>query len=118
MVCHLIFHISIFRCDFIYVYSQYFEDESKDGILQFFEETIVFTFQLYLFCHFGNHVTERIDDIHFAAYNICWYELPLDMQKIIAVIIRSAQKPVYIRVFGGAHCSREVFMKVPINSNP
>lgn len=67
---------------------------------------------LYLFCHFGNLVTQRFEDVGSQISQLAWYKLPLRSQKDYILILALTQKKVYINGFGNARCTREVFMKV------
>lgn len=70
---------------------------------------------LYLYCHFGDQVTQRFEDIGDAVYQIDWYALPLDMQKNLPMVIALTQKRVFVRGFADTRSTREVFKKVTFN---
>lgn len=74
--------------------------------------TIVVILFLYVFCHFGDQITQQFNDVQDAVFNMAWYKFPLEMQKNIPMIISLAQKEVYVEAFGNIHCTREIFMKV------
>lgn len=71
---------------------------------------------LYVFCHYGNQVTQRFQDIARAIYQLNWYELPYDMKKTIPMIISLSQKNIYLQGLAGTRCTLEVFMNVGINN--
>lgn len=75
--------------------------------------TSVIVFWLFLFCHFGNKLTQRFEDVGDNAYAyVAWYMLPMDMQKSYPMILRLGQRNVYLRGFAGTRFTREVFMLV------
>lgn len=68
---------------------------------------------LYIFCHFGDHVTQRYDDLeNYYYHSVAWNYLSIDVQKDWLLMITLGQKKVYIRGFASAYCTRELFMKV------
>lgn len=71
------------------------------------------TWILFQFCHFGNRVTQRYEDVGDAVYRMAWYALPLDMQKRLPVSIAISQKRVYVRGGADIKSTRELFIQVP-----
>lgn len=69
---------------------------------------------LYLFCYFGGQVTQRFEDIGNVLYQLDWFLLPLDLQKILPIVIALTQKRVFVRGFANTRSTREVFIKVNI----
>lgn len=67
---------------------------------------------LYCFCHFGNNVTQRFEEISDELYNMAWYEMSMKMRKSWPFIIQIGQQRVFIRGVAKAHCNREIFMQV------
>lgn len=66
-----------------------------------------------MFCHFGNKLTQRFEDVGDNAYAyVAWYMLPMDMQKSYPMILRLGQQNVYLRGFADTRFTREVFMLV------
>lgn len=51
-------------------------------------------FWFFLFCHFGNRITQRFDGIGDKLYMMAWYNLPLDQQKALPMI--RATKNIYL----------------------
>lgn len=64
------------------------------------------------FCYFGHEVTVGFETVYDSIYQCSWDEFPVEIQKIQAVMIMNAQKPVYIQGFMNTKCSREMFKKV------
>lgn len=67
---------------------------------------------LYLFCYFGDQVTQRFEDVGDSVYELSWYLLPLDMQKRLPMVIALTQRRVFVRGFADTRSTREVFRKV------
>ena len=73
-------------------------------------------FWLYLFCYFGNHVTQRFEDVADIVYQLDWYMLPLDLQSNLPIFIALAQKKVVLRGLGGTQCTFEIFKQIMKNT--
>lgn len=65
-----------------------------------------------ILCFSGDHLTNRLAEIHNAIYSIAWNELPLDIQKLLPLLLNGTQEPDYIRGLMNVECSRESFKKV------
>lgn len=67
---------------------------------------------VFVFCFFGEEVSNHFQFIEDALYQCDWDGLSLDLQKNMPIAIILAQRPVYIGNFGAVHCTRETFQKV------
>lgn len=65
-----------------------------------------------MFCHFCGNVTDRFENVSDAIYNLQWYDLPLEMQKDLQIMMAVAQKRIYIRGYGDTRSTHSVFKKV------
>lgn len=74
--------------------------------------TTVTVFWLYVFCHFGNHLTQRFSDLGDSVYQLDWYMLPSDLQKDLSIFLPLAQKDIFLEGYAGVRCTCQVFMKV------
>lgn len=64
------------------------------------------------FCHFGNLAADHVSAISHVAYDLNWFEHPVDVQKFMILIIARSNKRAE---FLGLHlipCSMETFGKV------
>ncbi|XP_055306350.1 odorant receptor 94a-like [Sitodiplosis mosellana] len=68
--------------------------------------------QIYLFCDFGDNVTEKFSDINDAIYECNWYSFPKEVQRIWPFVMVSAQQPLIIQGFGNIPCTRQAFKSV------
>lgn len=41
-----------------------------------------------------------------------WYLFPIEMQRMLIIVMSNTQQPTIIHAFGNAQCSREAFKKV------
>lgn len=82
----------------------------------FLAPAMMVIFWLYLFCHFGDAVTQRFDQLGDEMYQVSWYLLSLHLQNDWPMMIALGQKKVYVQGYGSAFCTRELFMKVRIKN--
>lgn len=67
---------------------------------------------VYVECHFVTNITIKSLNIPNTIYNIRWYELPLEQQKLILPIIRQGQIPFSLDGYEFFSCSLETFAQV------
>lgn len=67
---------------------------------------------LYIFCHIGDILTQRYEDVGTITYNLDWHLYPLDAQKCMLLMMKLADRKVYLKGFGGIGFNREVFKQV------
>lgn len=91
---------------------QFFQAQNMGRTLQFIGPGVGIVFYLFLFCHFGNLISERFSSINEEIYLLDWYNLPQKLQKILPTVILITQKESHLNVFGNMHCDYEVFAKV------
>lgn len=70
--------------------------------------------QIYLFCYFGNSLSNSQEDIADYFHELNWHELPVQMQKLFLLPIMAAQNPIHMYAFGSIECTSETFTKVLI----
>lgn len=75
-------------------------------ILTFWSFILIFTF-----CDLGENVTNQFDEIDLY-YQCNWYLFPLNIQRILPIIIINSQELVVLHAFGNVSCTREAFKKV------
>lgn len=73
---------------------------------------------LFTFCYFGEHVTRRLEDVNGMFYQCDWFLFPIEVQKLMPVIIMNAKQPIYIGKIAGLYASLEVFGNVISKSRP
>lgn len=65
-----------------------------------------------LVCEVGQRITDEFRGVDEAFGNVHWYLLPLELQRMLPLIIAYTQEPVIIAFFGSASCTRNQFKKV------
>lgn len=66
----------------------------------------------YLFCYYASHTTDRILTIDNVAYDLNWYDCPLEVQKNLMFLIARSHQPIRIRGFKLIPCTLEGFGRV------
>lgn len=82
-----------------------------------FTPTLVTILWLFLLCHFGSHLTEQFDHFGDAVYQLDWYMLSLEQQKLLPTLLALINKPVFLEGYGGIQCTWQLFTKVLNLSN-
>lgn len=67
---------------------------------------------IFLTCDFGERVSNRFDVIDDVLCQFEWYDLPLEVQKMLPIIMMSTQQTVVFKGFGNIWLLREVFRQV------
>lgn len=70
--------------------------------------------QMFGLCDLGENVTTRFSQIEDKICTCEWYIFRTNVQKILPILIRSAQKPVIVQGFANLTCTRDAFKKVNI----
>lgn len=69
-----------------------------------------------LFCLVGHETTTDYEDIFCTmCSNWEWFKFPLNIQKLLPMILSSAEKPVYLKGYIGVYCTRD-FIKTVSNA--
>lgn len=68
--------------------------------------------QIFLFCDFGQKVTDQFSEIDDMIYFSDWYTFPKEIQRILPTVLMTAQQPVILEGFANLKCTREAFNKV------
>lgn len=64
-------------------------------------------------CMFGNETTTRFDEIYESFCQCPWNEFPLELQKLLPMVLLIAKEPIYLKGYMSVKCTRE-FMKTVI----
>lgn len=82
------------------------------GTIIFLGPANIVVFWLYFFCIFGDNATNCLLDVRHDMYDVAWHLLPLNLKKQFPMMVALSQKEVYVRGFGRANCTRELFVQV------
>lgn len=82
-------------------------------VLVFLICAIFWSFGFILFyCEFGERVSNAFEEIHDTITRFEWYMFPVEMQKLLPIMLIVAEHDVPVEVFGNLTCCREIFKKV------
>lgn len=74
-------------------------------------------FHVFMFCDFGENLSNGFDALNSEICNRNWYSFPIEIQRLLPIILVSTQKPVQLLGFGNIPCTRETFKVVIYSSN-
>lgn len=69
-------------------------------------------FFLLVTCEFGGRMTIAHDDIDTAILQLSWYRFPVELKKLLPILMSMSQKEIELRGMGSVACSRETFQRV------
>lgn len=70
---------------------------------------------LLLACELGQRFNLAFDECSTTVEQLEWYSFPLDVQRLLPLILNFTQQPIEIKCFGSVACDREAFKYVRIN---
>lgn len=65
---------------------------------------------IFMLCVFGDETTTKFEKMYGSICKCSWYEFPIETQKVLPLVLRTAQQPVHLRGYMNVRCTRE-FMK-------
>lgn len=65
-----------------------------------------------VYCEMCEEITSGFEEVADAIYQLDWYTYPLDIQRMLPLVLNYAQQPVQTIAFGNIPCTRETFKKV------
>lgn len=65
---------------------------------------------IFVLCIFGDETTTKFEEIHLAIGKCKWNEFPIEIQKLLPLVLRVAQEPIYLGGYMNVRCTRP-FMK-------
>lgn len=66
-------------------------------------------------CELGQRMSDAFDEMNFTIGQFDCYLFPIEIQRMLPLIIANAQQPVTLECFGSIKCTREVFKNVGIH---
>lgn len=79
--------------------------------MTFIEMFWTFAFVL-IFCELGDMVSSQFVVFNDSLERLNWYLFPIEMQKMMIIVMAKTQQPALLRGFGNIVCTRETFKKV------
>lgn len=67
-----------------------------------------------LYCYYATSTVDRVSSVGESVYDLNWFEYPLEMQKIVALMIARSQKSGQFSGLNLIYCTLEAFGKVQI----
>lgn len=68
---------------------------------------------LFFYCEAGQFVMNEFEEFAHQSYQtIAWYLFPIEMQKMLVIVMLNTQQPVVVHGLANAMCMREIFKKV------
>lgn len=68
--------------------------------------------QMFIFCNFGENINDHFSRVDDTIYDCDWYTFPKEIQRMLPVVMISAQRPVTLTGFANFSCTRQAFKKV------
>lgn len=96
-----------------------FYQQSKDNpdlieiIVAMFSILYAFA-QIFVFCDFGQTLSNRFTEVYKMIYYCDWYELPRDIQRGLLIMQISSQQSVALTGYANLDCKRQSFKKAGI----
>lgn len=67
---------------------------------------------VFIVCELGERACELFGTVDEVMDEIDWYLYPIEIKRILPIIMIVTQKPIYIELFGSITASRETFKRV------
>lgn len=72
---------------------------------------------IFLFCEFGEKVTERFEKFHDELWQCDWYLCSAEIQRIYLLFMVDVQQLALFKGYANIRCTREMFKKVKLIEN-
>ena len=72
---------------------------------------------MFIACEISQRVNDAFNGLNLTIHQFDWYLFPIEIQRMLPMIIVVAQQPVTLECFGSISCSREVFKNVGIKTS-
>lgn len=69
---------------------------------------------LYIFCHFGQLMTDQFVKLDETICTCDWYLFPNDVKRILPIVLMASQQSVTLQGYGNIACIRENFRRVTL----
>nr|AXF48775.1 odorant receptors OR25 [Lobesia botrana] len=89
--------------------------EQKTLLATFFAFLCVALLNAYIYCYLGNEMISQSEHLALSAYKASWTSWPLDLQKDLLILLRVAQKPLYMSAGGMVAMSIQTYSQTLYN---
>lgn len=69
---------------------------------------------VFVACELGQRMGDAFEEIDYTIEQLDWYLFPMEIQRMLPMIIAIAQPPVLLECWGNIACTRDVFKHVCI----
>ena len=69
---------------------------------------------IFFFCEFGERVTYQFEMFNHELDLCNWYLYPIEMQRMLIIVVANAQQSMFVRGYGNLACVRDAFKRVNI----
>lgn len=69
---------------------------------------------LFVSCELGQRITVAFDECSVIIEQFDWFLFPVEIQRMLLIVIHFAQQSIVIKCFGSAACDRETFKYVRV----
>lgn len=84
------------------------------GLLNATSNGIIATALVFIACELGQRLGDALEEIDTTVERFDWYLFPIEIKRMLPMIIANAQNAVKLECFGSIHCTRELFKNVRI----
>lgn len=95
--------------DFIFIQKFFFE-QSSGNVVQLMSALVLLFWSflvILLLCNFGEQVSSEFELIYNDVYDCDWYTFPIEIQRMVLLIMVSSEKPAVFQGFGNFLLKRE-----------
>lgn len=68
--------------------------------------------QLFFVCEIGERVSQEFEMFDETLYQSKWYLFPIELQRMLVIVVSNAQQSVFVQGFGNILCTRDSFKRV------
>lgn len=68
-----------------------------------------------IICELCERMSDEFEEFRVQIMTFKWYSVPIEMRKMLVIIMQTAQKPIEFECFGSISCNRETLAKVLSN---
>lgn len=69
----------------------------------------------FIACELGQRMTDAFNQVNSAVGKSDWYLFPMEIKRMLPMVIAIAQQPVSMECFGSIKCARDCFKNVSID---
>lgn len=67
---------------------------------------------IFCICEIGESVTQQFDVFDKTLKRSKFYLMPIELQRMLVIVLSNSQQPILLHGYGGIQCTRESFKQV------